>query len=130
MSLNGGWVSYGGDAKIELAARPAGRGGLRGLRGNPAAAPPRAARPPAPVVVLMFSLWVLALIAFAGRAGGSTSNNSCTTIPTSHRVPITPSPRATLLAAAAHFRPRHDPHRAALPDQAGQRDRRRDGRRR
>src|SRR5689334_10735260 len=64
MTLNGGWVSYGGDAKIELAA------GLLAVAGGAAYAgirlrrPIRAVRPPASVVILMFSLWVVALLAF------------------------------------------------------------------
>jgi ABC-2 type transport system ATP-binding protein len=69
MSLNGGWVSYGGDAKIELAA------GLLAVAGGAAYAgirlrrPVRAVRPPTSVVVLMFSLWVVALVAFATGLG-------------------------------------------------------------
>jgi ABC-2 type transport system ATP-binding protein len=65
MSLYGGWVSYGGDAKVELAA------GLLAVAGGAAYAgirlrrPVRAVRPPASVVVLMLSLWVIALIAFS-----------------------------------------------------------------
>ena len=64
MSLNGGWVGYSGDAKIELAA------GLLAVAGSAAYAgirlrrPIQAVRPPTSVVVLMFSLWVVALLAF------------------------------------------------------------------
>jgi ABC-2 type transport system ATP-binding protein len=102
MSLNGGWAGYSGDARIELAA------GLLAVAGCAAAAgirlrrPVRAVRPPASVVVLMFALWVVALIAFlAGlaiyvrqyvrdypRIGSGVHN------------PITP---VTLLAAVALF---------------------------
>ena len=63
MSLNGGWVGYSGDAKIELAV------GLLAVAGGTACAgirlrrPIRAVRPPTSVVVLMFSLWVVALLA-------------------------------------------------------------------
>ena len=65
MSLNGGWVSYGGDAKIELAAGLVAVAGCAAYAGTRLRRPVRAARPPAPVAVLMFSLWVMALIAFA-----------------------------------------------------------------
>jgi len=63
MTLNGGWLSYSGDAKIELAV------GLLAVAGGTACAgirlrrPIRAVRPPTSVVVLMFSLWVVALLA-------------------------------------------------------------------
>ena len=65
MSLNGGWVSYGGDAKIELAAGLVAVAGCAAYAGTRLRRPVRAARPPASVAVLMFSLWVIALIAFA-----------------------------------------------------------------
>jgi ABC-2 type transport system ATP-binding protein len=63
VTLNGGWVSYGGDARIELAV------GLLAVAGGAAYAgarlrrPLQAARPAASVVVLMFTLWIIALIA-------------------------------------------------------------------
>jgi ABC-2 type transport system ATP-binding protein len=64
MSLNGGWVSYGGDAKIELAVGLLAVAGCATYAGIRLRRPVRAVRPPASVVVLMFSLWVIALIAF------------------------------------------------------------------
>jgi ABC-2 type transport system ATP-binding protein len=102
MSLNGGWVSYGGDAKIELAV------GLLAVAGGAAYAglrlrrPVRAVRPPTSVVVLMFSLWVIALIAFAT---GTTIYvhqfvHDYPHIKSGVSDPITP---VTLLAAAAIF---------------------------
>jgi hypothetical protein len=69
MSLNGGWVSYGGDAKIELAAGLLAVAGCAAYAGIRLRRPVRAVRPPTPVVVLMFSLWVIALIAFATGLG-------------------------------------------------------------
>src|SRR5260370_31943437 len=65
MSLNGGWVSYGGDAKIELAVGLLAVVGCAAYAGIRLRRPLRAVRPPTSVVVLMFSLWVIALIAFA-----------------------------------------------------------------
>ncbi len=65
MSLNGGWVSYGGDAKIELAVGLLAVAGCAAYAGIRLRRPVRAVRPPTSVVVLMFSLWVVALIAFA-----------------------------------------------------------------
>ena len=64
MSLNGGWVSYGGDAKIELAVGLIAVAGGAVYAGRRLRRPVRAVRPPASVVVLMFSLWAIALIAF------------------------------------------------------------------
>ena len=69
MSLNGGWVSYGGDAKIELAVGLLAVAGCAAYAGTRLRRPLRAVRPPTPVVVLMFSLWVIALIAFATGLG-------------------------------------------------------------
>src|SRR5580693_10355226 len=63
MSLNGGWVSYGGDAKIELAVGLLAVAGCAAYAGIRLRRPLRAVRPPASVVVLMFSLWVMSLIA-------------------------------------------------------------------
>jgi hypothetical protein len=63
-SLNGGWVSYGGDARIELAAGLLAGAGCAAYAGLRLRRPARATRPPTPVVVLMFSLWVISLIAF------------------------------------------------------------------
>ncbi len=65
MSLNGGWVSYGGDAKIELAVGLAAVAGCAAYAGIRLRRPVRAVRPPTSVAVLMFSLWVIALVAFA-----------------------------------------------------------------
>jgi ABC-2 type transport system ATP-binding protein len=64
MSLNGGWVSYGGDARIELAIGLVAVAGAAAYTGIRLRRPVRAVRPPASVVVLMFTLWVIALIAF------------------------------------------------------------------
>jgi len=64
MSLNGGWVSYSGDAKIELAAGLLAVAGCAAYAGTRLRRPVRAVRPPSSVVVLMFSLWAMALIAF------------------------------------------------------------------
>ena len=64
MSLNGGWVSYGGDARIELAAGLLAAAGCVAYAGFRLRRPLRATRPPTSVVVLMFSLWALSLIAF------------------------------------------------------------------
>ena len=64
MSLNGGWVSYGGDAKIELAVGLVAVAGCAAYAGIRLRRPIRAVRPPASVVVLMFSLWAIALFAF------------------------------------------------------------------
>jgi len=69
MSLNGGWVGYGGDARIELAAGLLAVAGCAAYAGTRLRRPVRAVRPPTSVVVLMFSLWVVALVAFlAGLA--------------------------------------------------------------
>jgi ABC-2 type transport system ATP-binding protein len=64
MSLNGGWVSYGGDARIELAVGLAVVAGGAAWTGIRLRRPLRAARPPVSVVILMFSLWVGSIIAF------------------------------------------------------------------
>jgi hypothetical protein len=69
MSLYGGWVSYGGDAKIELAAGLLAVAGCAAYAGTRLRRPLRATRPPTPVVVLMFSAWVIALIAFVVGLG-------------------------------------------------------------
>ena len=64
MSLNGGWVGYSGDAKIELAAGLLAVAGCAAYAGIRLRRPIQAVRPPTSVVVLMFSLWVVALLAF------------------------------------------------------------------
>ncbi len=69
MSLNGGWVSYGGDARIELAAGLLAVAGCAAYAGVRLRRPLRATRPPTPVVVLMYSLWGLSLIAFVVGLG-------------------------------------------------------------
>jgi ABC-2 type transport system ATP-binding protein len=102
MSLNGGWAGYSGDARIELAA------GLLAVAGCVAAAgirlrrPVRAVRPPASVVVLMFSLWVVALIAFLAGLGIYVRQyvHDYPRIGSGVHNPITP---VTLLAAVALF---------------------------
>jgi ABC-2 type transport system ATP-binding protein len=65
MSLNGGWISYGGDARIELAVGLLAAAGGAAYAGIRLRRPVRAVRPATSVVVLMFSLWVIALIAAA-----------------------------------------------------------------
>jgi ABC-2 type transport system ATP-binding protein len=102
MSLNGGWVSYGGDAKIELAV------GLLAVAGGAAYAgirlrrPVRTVRPPTSVVVLMFSLWVIALVAFATGLGIYVHQylHDFPNVTSGVSDPIAP---VTLLAAAAIF---------------------------
>jgi ABC-2 type transport system ATP-binding protein len=69
MSLNGGWISYGGDAKIELAAGLLAVAGCAAYAGIRLRRPLRAVRPPKSVVALMFSLWVVALVAFVAGLG-------------------------------------------------------------
>jgi len=64
MTLNGGWVSYSGDARIELAAGLVAVAGLATCAGIRLRRPRRAVRPPASVVVLMFSLWVASIVVF------------------------------------------------------------------
>ena len=64
MSLNGGWVGYSGDARVELAVGLLAVAGCATYAGIRLRRPIRAIRPPTSVVVLMFSLWVVALIAF------------------------------------------------------------------
>src|SRR5207245_4194557 len=63
MSLNGGWIGYGGDAKIELAAGLFAAAGCAAYAGIRLRRPVPATRPPTSVAVLMFSLWGAALIA-------------------------------------------------------------------
>jgi ABC-2 type transport system ATP-binding protein len=64
MSLNGGWVGYSGDARVELAVGLLAVAGCAAYAGIRLRRPIQAVRPPTSVVVLMFSLWVIALIAF------------------------------------------------------------------
>ena len=102
MSLNGGWVSYSGDAKLELAV------GLLAVAGGAAYAgirlrrPIQAVRPPTSVVVLMFSLWVVALIASLTGLAVYLKQflHDYPHIRSGVHNPITP---VTLLAAAAIF---------------------------
>jgi ABC-2 type transport system ATP-binding protein len=100
MSLNGGWVSYGGDAKIELAVGLLAVAGCATYAGIRLRRPVRAVRPPASVVVLMFSLWVIALIAFLVGISVYVHQflNDYPHIRSGVHNPITP---VTLLAAAA-----------------------------
>ena len=102
MSLNGGWVSYGGDAKIELAVGLLAVAGCAACAGIRLRRPHRAARPPTSVVVLIFSLWVMALIAFATGLGIYVRQfvHDYPRITSGVHNPITP---VTLLAAAAIF---------------------------
>jgi hypothetical protein len=69
MSLNGGWVSYGGDARIELAAGLLAAAGCAAYAGFRLRRPLRVTRPPTPVVVVMFALWGMSLIAFVVGLG-------------------------------------------------------------
>jgi ABC-2 type transport system ATP-binding protein len=64
MSLNGGWVGYSGDAKVELAVGLLAVAGCAAYAGIRLRRPLRATRPPTSVIVLMWSFWVAALIAF------------------------------------------------------------------
>ena len=102
MSLNGGWVSYGGDAKIELAVGLLAVAGCATYAGIRLRRPLRAARPPTSVVVLMFSLWVVALIAFLAGLAIYVKQfvRDYPHITSGVHNPITP---VTLLAAAAIF---------------------------
>ncbi len=102
MSINGGWVSYGGDAKIELAVGLAAVAGCAAYAGIRLRRPVRAVRPPASVVVAMFVLWVLALIAFLVGLSVYVRQfvHDYPHITPGARNPITP---VTLLAAAAVF---------------------------
>jgi len=102
MSLNGGWVGYGGDAKIELAAGLLAVAGCAAYAGVRLRRPVRAVRPPTSVVVLMFSLWSAALIAFLVGLGVYVKQflHDYPDIRSGVHNPITP---VTLLAAAAIF---------------------------
>jgi len=102
MSLNGGWVGYGGDAKIELAAGLLAVAGCAAYAGVRLRRPVRAVRPPTSVVVLMFSLWAAALIAFLVGLGVYVKQflHDYPDIRSGVHNPITP---VTLLAAAAIF---------------------------
>ncbi|HUL27203.1 MAG TPA: ABC transporter ATP-binding protein [Streptosporangiaceae bacterium] len=102
MSLNGGWVGYSGDAKIELAAGLMAVAGCAAYAGIRLRRPVRAVRPPASVVVLMFSLWVVALIAFLVGLAVYVKQflSDYPHIRSGVHNPITP---VTLLAAAAIF---------------------------
>jgi ABC-2 type transport system ATP-binding protein len=102
MSLNGGWVSYGGDARIELAAGLLAVAGCAAYAGTRLRRPVRAARPPASVVILMFSLWVAALLAFLVGLAVYVKQfvHDYPDVTSGAHNPITP---VTLLAAAAIF---------------------------
>ena len=69
MSLNGGWISYSGDAKIELAAGLLAVAGCAAYAGIRLRRPLQATRPPTPVVVVMFSAWIIALVGFLAGLG-------------------------------------------------------------
>jgi len=102
MSLNGGWLAYSGDAKIELAVGLLVVAGASTYAGIKLRRPRQAVRPPASVVVLMFSLWVIALIAFLVGLGVYARQfvHDYPNISSGVHNPIT---RVTLLAAAAIF---------------------------
>jgi ABC-2 type transport system ATP-binding protein len=63
-TLNGGWLSYSGDARIDLAVGLAVVAGAAAYAGIRLRRPLRAVAPPVSVVILMFALWVMSLIAF------------------------------------------------------------------
>src|SRR5215469_13574055 len=102
MSLNGGWVGYSGDAKIELAVGLLAVAGCAAYAGFRLRRPIRAVRPPTSVVVLMFSLWVIALIAFLVGLSVYVKQfvHDYPNITSGVHNPITP---VTLLAAVAIF---------------------------
>jgi ABC-2 type transport system ATP-binding protein len=102
MTLNGGWVGYSGDAKIELAVGLLAVAGCSAYAGIRLRRPIRAVRPPTSVVILMFSLWVAALIAFLVGLGVYLKQfvHDYPNITSGVHNPITP---VTLLAAAAIF---------------------------
>jgi ABC-2 type transport system ATP-binding protein len=102
MSLNGGWVGYGGDAKIELAVGLVAVAGCAVYAGIRLRRPVRFARPPTSVVVLMFSLWVVALFAFLIGLSVYVKQfvHDYPDVTSGVHNPITP---VTLLAAAAIF---------------------------
>jgi hypothetical protein len=102
MSPVGGWVSYSGDAKIELAVGLLAVAGCVAYAGARLRRPIRAARPPRSVIVLMFSLWVLSLIGFLAGFGVYARQfvHDYPKITTVVADPILP---ITLLAAAALF---------------------------
>jgi ABC-2 type transport system ATP-binding protein len=102
MSLNGGWVGYSGDAKIELAVGLLAVAGCAAYAGTRLRRPIRFARPPTSVVVLMFSLWVVALFAFLVGLSVYVKQfvHDYPDITSGVKNPITP---VTLLAAAAIF---------------------------
>jgi len=102
MSLNGGWVGYSGDAKIELAAGLLAVAGCSAYAGLRLRRPIQAVRPPTSVVVLMFSLWIIALLAFLVGLAVYVKQfvHDYPHITSGVHNPITP---VTLLAAAAIF---------------------------
>src|SRR6516164_4490493 len=102
MTLNGGWFSYSGDAKIELAAGLLAVAGCAAYAGIRLRRPIRAVRPPTSVVVLMFSLWGAALVAFLAGLAVYVKQfvHDYPHITSGVHNPIT---RVTLLAAAAIF---------------------------
>jgi len=102
MTLNGGWLSYSGDAKIELAAGLLAVAGCAAYAGIRLRRPIRAVRPPTSVVVLMFSLWGAALVAFLAGLAVYVKQfvHDYPHITSGVHNPIT---RVTLLAAAAIF---------------------------
>lgn len=62
-SLDGGWLSYSGDARVELAVGLLAAAGCASFAGFRLRRTIQAHRPPTSVVVLMFSLWVISLVA-------------------------------------------------------------------
>ena len=68
-TLDGGWVSYGADARIELAVGLLAAAGGAALAGFRLRRTIQATRPATSVVVLMFTFWGISLVAFvAGLA--------------------------------------------------------------
>ncbi len=102
MSLYGGWISYGADARVELGVGLLAVAGCAAYAGIRLRRPVRAVRPPTSVVVLMFSLWIVALVAFLVGLSVYARQfvHDYPNIRSGAHNPITP---VTLLAAAAIF---------------------------
>ncbi len=102
MSPVGGWVSYSGNAKIELAVGLLAAAGCVAYAGTRLRRPLRPKRPRRPVVVLMFSLWIIAMIGFLAGFGVY-ARQFVRDYPNITSVVSDPILPVTLLAAAALF---------------------------
>jgi hypothetical protein len=102
MSPVGGWVSYSGNAKIELAVGLLAAAGCVAYAGSRLRSPLRPARPRRAVMALMFLLWIIAMIAFLAGFGIYVRQfvHDYPNITSVVSDPILP---VTLLAAAALF---------------------------